>query len=97
MPIQIGYKFQIKSIKMRPYIGAIQNSFLKDWKENLFSFVNNFIASLIGCKIPQGPTLLGPCRIWIEPKSLRSNNVKNAIPPNKNTKVIKWLTKEIID
>lgn len=37
--------------------------------------LNNFKASLNGCKIPIIPTLLGPLRIWIYPRIFRSKIV----------------------
>lgn len=50
-----------------------------DIKGQTCSLENNLIASLKGCKIPIKPTLLGPLRIWMYPKSLRSNKVRKAI------------------
>ena len=40
--------------------------------------INNLIASQKGWGIPIIPTLLGPLRIWIYPKTFRSNKVKKA-------------------
>lgn len=50
------------------------------------SLVNNLIASLKDCKIPDNPTLLGPFRNWIYPKTFRSSKTIKAtqikIPTN---------------
>ena len=45
----------------------------------MVSLANSFRASAKGCKIPKGPTILGPCRICILASTLRSARVKNAI------------------
>lgn len=54
------------------------------------------MASLKGWKIPINPNLLGPLRIWIKPKTLRSNKVKNATLNNKKIIINKVLTEHII-
>ena len=43
------------------------------------SLVNSFRASASGCGIPAILTLLGPLRVCIYPRVLRSRRVKNAI------------------
>jgi len=67
----------IKTI-INPNIGEIKywNIFDKFGKTN--SLENNLIASLKGCINPIKLTLLGPFRIWLYPKILRSNKVTNA-------------------
>lgn len=42
------------------------------------SFIINFKASAMGCKIPK-PTIFGPFLLWIVLITLRSAKVKNAI------------------
>lgn len=53
------------------------------------SFLNNFIASLIGCGRPIIDGLFGPLRIWEYPKIFRSNNVKKAIAAKVSKHVIR--------
>jgi hypothetical protein len=56
----------------------INNSlYILDNNKNLL--LNNFNPSNNGCKIPNNLTLLTPTRIWLNPKTLRSNKVINAI------------------
>ena len=63
---------------INPNIGEIKywNIFERLGKTN--SLENNLIASLKGCINPIKLTLLGPFRIWLYPKILRSNKVTNA-------------------
>jgi hypothetical protein len=53
------------------------------------SLVKSLIASANGWGTPIHPTLLGPLRIWMYPKTFRSNKVKNATPINTNTTKIR--------
>ena len=52
------------------------------------SFINNLIASLIGCKIPLHEGLLGPFRACVIPRIFRSNKVKNATLINTGNQII---------
>lgn len=49
-----------------------------DTDDQVCSLENSLIASEKGCKIPIKPTLFGPFRIWIYPKTFRSNKVRKA-------------------
>jgi hypothetical protein len=42
----------------------------------MISLVSSLSASAIGCSRPSGPTRLGPWRTWIQPRNLRSHNVR---------------------
>jgi len=70
------------------------NKFDKFGKTN--SLENNLIASLKGCINPINLTLLGPLRICLYPKILRSNNVTNATFTKIKIIKIKYLTSLII-
>ena len=64
------------------------------------SFVKSFSPSKTGWKTPQNNTLLGPRRLWVNPKILRSKRVKNAterrIPTIKiKTSIIKNKIREL--
>jgi hypothetical protein len=50
---------------------------LENWGKNN-SLVKSFRPSKTGCKIPQKITLLGPKRLCVSPKILRSKRVKKA-------------------
>lgn len=53
------------------------NKFEEEGNDN--SLVKSLIASAKGTGRPARPILLGPFRIWIYPRILRSRRVKNAI------------------
>lgn len=59
-------------------MGVNTKSRLLDIYNNTFSLINNFRASAKGWTIPQIPTLLGPLRICIYPRTFRSRSVKKA-------------------
>lgn len=62
-----------------------------------FSFTNSFKASLIGCNNPKNPVVLGPLRLCILPRTLRSNNVKKAtVSIIHNTKYIDNKSNKIV-
>ena len=42
----------------------------------MISLVSSFSASAMGCSKPNGPTRLGPKRIWVKPIALRSHKVR---------------------
>ena len=67
----------IKTI-INPSIGEIKYCSALDKLGKTNSLENNLIASLKGCIRPIILTLLGPLRICLYPKILRSNNVTNA-------------------
>lgn len=69
---------QITSITNNDKKGKMKYSNLIRLKFLLLSFINNFIPSKTGWKRPAINTLLGPTRICIYPKILRSKRVKNA-------------------
>ena len=58
------------------------------------SFVKSFIPSSKGCKAPKKIILLGPKRLCVRPKILRSNKVKKAID-NKIPKKINIIERQI--
>jgi len=60
-------------------VGAIINKDIEVVKGRIGSFINNFMASANGCKMPYGPTMLGPFRSCMYPKILRSTNVRKAM------------------
>jgi hypothetical protein len=83
-----GNTAQYDNEKKKTKIGAKKN-------KNLFVFfgincscVINLIPSATGCKIPQGPTLLGPFRRWTAAMSLRSRSVKKATATSTGTILI---------
>lgn len=45
---------------MSDRVGAIINKDIEVVKGRIGSFINNFMASANGCKMPYGPTMLGP-------------------------------------
>lgn len=63
---------------MSDRVGAIINKDIEVVKGRIGSFINNFMASANGCKMPYGPTMLGPFRSCMYPKILRSTNVRKA-------------------
>lgn len=56
---------------MSDRVGAIINKDIEVVKGRIGSFINNFMASANGCKMPYGPTMLGPFRSCMYPKILR--------------------------
>lgn len=48
--------------RVRERVGAIINNDMEVVRGRMGSFINSFIASANGCKIPYGPTMLGPLR-----------------------------------
>ena len=69
---------QFNKIKNKLTIGQITKINFIDIGEKLNSFINNFTASLKGCKIPLKEVLFGPLRSCDKPKIFRSNKVKKA-------------------
>lgn len=47
---------------MRERVGAIMNSDSEVVRGRMGSFINSFMASANGCRMPYGPTMLGPFR-----------------------------------
>lgn len=47
---------------MRDRVGAIMNSDIEVVRGRMGSFINSFMASANGCRMPYGPTMLGPLR-----------------------------------
>lgn len=75
----IGSGIHRLNANVRDRVGAIINSEIDVVRGRMGSFINSFIASANGWKIPYGPTMLGPFRNCIYPKILRSTSVKKAI------------------
>lgn len=46
-------------------VGAIINSEIEVVRGRMGSFINSFIASANGCRVPYGPTMFGPFRSCI--------------------------------
>lgn len=53
---------------MSDRVGAIINKDIEVVKGRIGSFINNFMASANGCKMPYGPTMLGPFRSCMYPR-----------------------------
>lgn len=51
--------------RVRERVGAMMNNDIEVVKGRIGSFINSFMASANGCKIPYGPTMLGPLRSCI--------------------------------
>lgn len=64
-----------KILMKRDIAGVIYEMIMFIDSEGKIFLLKSFKASLKGCKIPIRPTLLGPLRIWIYPKILRSKMV----------------------
>lgn len=47
---------------MRERVGAMINNDIEVVRGRIGSFINSFMASANGCKMPYGPTMLGPLR-----------------------------------
>lgn len=67
----IKLKYNVKN-------GAKINKNLLERLGMIISFTISFKASAKGCKTPQNPVIFGPLRLWIEPITRRSANVKKA-------------------
>lgn len=74
----MGSGVQMVSAIVRAKIGAIINIEIDDVRGRSGSFVNSFTASAIGCNNPYGPTMFGPLRNCIYPKTFRSTRVRKA-------------------
>lgn len=57
------------------------------------SLVNSLMASARGWGMPAQPTLFGPLRIWMYPKTLRSRRVRKATPIKTRITRIRLLSK----
>lgn len=77
-------------------VGAIINKDIEVVKGRIGSFINNFMASANGCKMPYGPTMLGPFRSCMYPKILRSTNVRKAMAIRMGTRSVRILIKNTI-
>ena len=73
-----GNKKNLISTIISPSIGEIKYCKVLDKLGKTNSFEKSLMASLNGCIKPIILTLLGPLRICLYPKILRSNNVTNA-------------------
>src|SRR5258706_1726309 len=65
--------------------GAIRNKALLAPVGTICSLSSSFTASAIGCRVPQGPTRLGPRRTWIQPITQRSTNWKYSTNSSRGT------------
>lgn len=81
---------------MSDRVGAIINKDIEVVKGRIGSFMNNFMASANGCRMPYGPTTLGPFRSCIYPKILRSTSVRKAIAIRIGTRSVRILIKNTI-
>lgn len=81
---------------MSDRVGAIINKDIEVVKGRIGSFINNFMASANGCKMPYGPTMLGPFRSCMYPKILRSTNVRKAMAIRMGTRSVRILIKNTI-
>lgn len=77
-------------------VGAIINREIEVVNGRIGSFINSFMASANGCKMPYGPTMLGPFRSCIYPKILRSTSVRKAIAIKMGTRSVRILIKYTI-
>lgn len=77
---------------MSDRVGAIINKDIEVVKGRIGSFINNFMASANGCKMPYGPTMLGPFRSCMYPKILRSTNVRKAMAIRMGTRSVSEAT-----
>lgn len=61
----------------------------RTWEEvegRIGSLINSFTPSATGCRRPVGPTMFGPFRSCIYPKTFRSTSVRNATAKSTGTK-----------
>lgn len=65
----------IKILIISEIAGVINDNRIFIFSEGTKFLLKSFKASLKGCRIPNIPTLLGPFRVWIYPKILRSRIV----------------------
>lgn len=75
----IGSGIHMDRASSRDSVGAIINKEADVLMGRSGSLIKSFIASANGCRIPYGPTILGPLRSCIYPKNFRSTSVRNAI------------------
>lgn len=60
-------------------VGAMINREIEVVRGRIGSFINSFMASANGWRIPYGPTMFGPFRSCIYPKIFRSTRVRKAM------------------
>lgn len=93
----IGSGIQIASDKVRAIIGISINRICEEVEGRIGSLINSFKPSAIGWSRPIGPTILGPFRSCIYPKTFRSTKVKNATANSTGIIYIRglmnWVTK----
>lgn len=58
----IGRGIHRLKANVRERVGAIMNSDSEVVRGRMGSFINSFMASANGCRMPYGPTILGPFR-----------------------------------
>ena len=78
--LDVGYTTQITRGKNKIADGIKVKRILLATEGKTVSFVNNFMASAKGTRMPGG--LFGPFRSWIYPRIFRSKRVKNAVASN---------------
>ena len=71
-----GITAQAASAGMIVITGPRKNKLLLAAVGTMISLKISFTASAIGVSRPQGPTRLGPGRIWVQPIALRSHSVR---------------------
>lgn len=74
----IGSGIQIINAKVRAIVGIIRNKVWEDVEGRTGSLIKSFNPSAIGWRRPIGPTMLGPFRNCMYPRTFRSTRVKNA-------------------
>lgn len=74
----VGRGLHIVRARVKASAGAVMNMAVEDVAGRRGSLVNSLIASAKGCSRPYGPTILGPFRSCMYPRTLRSTSVRNA-------------------
>lgn len=72
----MGAQSTIASV--RASIGARMNNRGEEVEGRTGSLINSLTPSAIGCRRPYGPTILGPLRSCMYPRTFRSISVRNA-------------------
>lgn len=77
---------------MRASIGAIIKRMGEEVEGRTGSLMKSFTPSAMGCRRPNGPTMFGPFRSCIYPKTFRSSNVRKATANSTGTMIAKgWM------
>lgn len=87
----MGRGIHIVKASVSARIGAIINIVTDEVVGRNGSLINSFTASAIGWRRPYGPTILGPFRSCIYPRTFRSIKVRNATARSTGTIIISRL------